>query len=217
MRQYQEGDDLRRIHWPQRRADRRADDPPGRVVAARQRAPVRGHARERPSGGRTVRRSSGRCRCRHVGVLLARRVRVAARDRRHAPGRAHRGPVPGCAHRRDASRRAPSAPALSHLRALGVRPTRRSCASRRRPQPARAHLPDPQPASAFGPKLAVLVYPVDPATLPPGAAGAAGGTGDPGPARRSPAPGGTASSCPPVRALEGRWHVPRERRLASSA
>ena len=53
MRQYQEGDDLRRLHWASVARTGAADDPPGRVDAARERARVPRQPRGRRRPDRT--------------------------------------------------------------------------------------------------------------------------------------------------------------------
>ena len=54
MRGYQEGDDLRRIHWAIGGTHRRAHDPPGRVLPARERTRLHRHPR---AGARPIAQS----------------------------------------------------------------------------------------------------------------------------------------------------------------
>ena len=184
-----------------RGAHRRADDPPGRVLAAGERPGVR-----RQPEGTALGQSHSPAFERAVsvaatlGVLLAqRRVLAAARrrpKRRRRPVSEERflDALAGIAH---ADRRARSAASLAHLRAGASADTTlvfvaAPPAPRSSPSLIRA-------GAGFGPKLAVLVHPVDPDTLPPARARAARGPRDPGEPRPSPAPGGTASSSPPRR------------------
>ena len=166
-----EGDDLRRIHWPSRGAHRRADDPPGRGVASRQRYGVRRQPRGMALGRRTARlRAGGLGRgdawgsCSRSGGFA---LRLATR--RHAAARPLRRS--GSSTRCRASRTPRSrsvGPALARLRRrLSPETTLVFVAAPPRPRSSR---PSSGAAPAFGPRLAVLVYPVDPDTRRPAAA-----------------------------------------------
>ena len=215
MRAFQEGDDLRLIHWPsvartgelmirQNEASRRASG----VIFIDTREGAIGRAHE-PAFERAVSCAAS------VGMLLARNgfaLRLATADTPVSTladerfldalaGLGH-GPAPSLST------------ALTHLRSaaspeaslvfVAAPPNEREL-----PSLARA-------GSGFGPKLAVLVHPVDPLAVPP--------------ARRSQLEGRATQATlvlaragwdcivlSPNQKLVERWHVPRQRRLASNA
>ena len=68
---------------------------------------------------------------------------------------------------------------------------------------------------AFGPKLAVLVYPVDPDTLPPERQAQLEGRATQARLALTRA-GWDCIILPPSMRLKDRWHVPKERRLVHS-
>jgi uncharacterized protein (DUF58 family) len=212
MRPYQEGDDLRRIHWPsvartgdlmirQDESTRRASG----LVFLDTRAAALGRSHTEPfERGVSIAAS--------IGVLLARRgfvLRLATTE------------LPAAALSED--RFVDALTSLSHtgVRSLG---------------PALAHLrggssPDtsmvfvsapPVPSelgalvragAGFGQKLAVLVYPSDPARLPPERQAQLEGRASQ--ARLSLARAGwDVIVLPPSMRLQERWHAPQERPLA---
>ena len=218
MRQYQEGDDLRRIHWASVARTGRAHDPPGRGVPAR--------AAGWSSSTTARRRARPRA---HPGLRACRLGRgqrrlAAGRRRVHdsspppsARGRLRRRPLPRRARRdRDVAASA-SWPALGSraLRGRAASPT--TLARVRRRAAGRQELPAlvrGPPASARASRSWSI------RSTRPRAARAAGAAARPRHARqprRSRAAAGTAWSCPPPSRLTERWHRPRQRRLASSA
>jgi hypothetical protein len=68
---------------------------------------------------------------------------------------------------------------------------------------------------AFGPKLAVLVYPIDPDTLPPERQAQLEGRATQARLALTRA-GWDCIILPPSMRLKDRWHVPKERRLVHS-
>lgn len=215
MRSYQQGDDLRRIHWPsvartgelmirQDEATKRAS---GLLfVDNRESSLGQSHA---PAFERGVSSAAS------VGMLLANAgftIRLATSD---TPATAYAGDrfldaLAGLAHTKIPS----LATALSHVRAgatgdasfvfFGATP-----ATQELPTLLRA-------GGGFGPKLAILVHAVDPETAPPSRRAQLE-------ARASAAMlslGRAGWDCillSPSTRLAERWHVPRERRLVSNA
>lgn len=213
MRQYQQGDDLRRVHWPsvartgqlmirQDEATRRAN---GLILLDQRQSAigqVRGAAFERAV---SVTAS--------VGVLLSRagfQLRLATADLAPAPVTEERflDTLAGIGHAQART----IAPALAHLRGAASADTSLVYVSA---PPAPTELAALLRAgSGFGPKLAILVDPVDPTTLPP--------------ERRAQLEGRTTQArlalvragwdcvtMPPTARLIERWHAPKDRALAS--
>ena len=215
MRAFQEGDDLRMIHWPsvaktgelmirQNEASRRAAG----VLFIDTRAAAIGRAHD-PPFERAVSCAAS------VGMLLARNgfvLRLATADTPVSTLTEDRllDALAGLTHGR-----APSiSSALTHLRSaaspeaslvfVAAPPNEREL-----PTLARA-------GSGYGPKLAILIHPVDPSSVPP--------------ARKKQLEGRATQATlvltrsgwdcivlSPSQRLTERWHVPRERRLASNA
>jgi uncharacterized protein (DUF58 family) len=214
MRTYQEGDDLRRIHWPsvartgelmirQDESSRRAT---GLVFLD-----TRAHALGQSHGQAFERAVSVTA---TLGVMLARggfALRLATTEAPPAAVSEDRlmDALAGVTHAQARS----IGPALSHLRAGASADTSLVFVSA---PPAPTELSSLIRAGAgFGPKLAVLIYPVDPETLPPD--------------RRRQLEGRATQAVmaltrsgwdpivlPPSMKLKERWHTPRERPLARS-
>jgi len=166
MRQYHLGDDLRRIHWPsvartgelmirQDEATKRASG----LVFVDQRQSTLGQTR-----GMAFERAISAAAS--VGVLLARsgfQLRFATADHPPGPMTEERllDALAGLAH----SQARTIAPALTNLRAAASADTSLVFVSG---PPAPTELAGLLRAgSGFGPRLAILVYPLDPASLPP--------------------------------------------------
>jgi uncharacterized protein (DUF58 family) len=166
MRAYQEGDDLRRIHWPSvaRSGELmiRQDESTRRSTAVLYldtRQSVVGRTRS-PAFERCVSSAAS------IGMLLTRygfTIRLATTQLTPSPASADQllDTLAGVSH--DGARSA--GPALARLR--GVASTETTLVAVTAP-------PDPgdlatfvRVGSVFGPKLAVLVYPLDPGVLPP--------------------------------------------------
>ncbi|HVF09148.1 MAG TPA: DUF58 domain-containing protein [Actinomycetota bacterium] len=214
MRQYQEGDDLRRIHWPsvartgdlmirQDESSRRASG----LVFLDNRGHSLGHAHT-PAFERAVSVAAS------LGVLLARRgfaLRVGTTETQPAPVNEDRflDTLAGLSH-------APArsvGPSLAHLRAAASSDTSLVYVAA---PPAPGELTSLIRAGAgFGPKLVVLVHPVDPQSLPPGRAAQLEGR-----ATQARLAFARASwDCivlTPSTSLKERWHAPKERPLAAS-
>jgi hypothetical protein len=104
-------------------------------------------------------------------------------------------------------------PALGHLRAAASGDTTLVFVSA---PPAPGELTSLiRSGAGFGPKLAVLIYPVDPASLPPDRRSQLEGRATQAVMALTRA-GWDAIVLPPSMKLKERWHVPRERPLARS-
>ena len=214
MRGYQEGDDLRRIHWPsvartgdlmirQDESSKRASGLIFLDTRAQALGQSHGQAFERAvSVGATL------------GVMLARRgfaLRLGTAETPVAALAEERflDALAGISH---ASIRS-IGPALAHLRAGASAETTLVFVSA---PPAPGELTSLLRSGAgFGPKLAILIYPVDPQTLPPERRAQLEGRASQAMLALTRA-GWDAIVLPPSMKLKERWHVPRERPLARS-
>jgi uncharacterized protein (DUF58 family) len=215
MRQYQQGDDLRRIHWPsvartgqlmirQDEATRRAS---GLVfIDSRQAAlgQTRGAAFERAVSAAAS-----------VGALLARvgfRLRFATTELAPAPTTEERllDALAGLSH----SQARTIAPALAGMRAAASADTSLVFVAA---PPAPGELQGLLRAtSGFGPKLAILVYPIDPSSVPPDRQAQLEGRATQ--ARMALVRAGwDCVILTPTTRLADRWHTPSPRPLASNA
>lgn len=212
MRPYQEGDDLRRIHWPsvartgelmirQDESTRRAS---GLVfVDTRSAALGRTHT---PAFERGVSVAAS------VGVLLARRgfvLRLATTELPAAALSEDRflDALTGIAHAEARS----IGPALAHLRA-GSSPDTSLVFVSAPPVPNELGALI-RAGAGFGRKLAVLIYPTEPGRLPPERQAQLEGRATQ--ARLSLARAGwDVIVLPPSMRLTERWHAPQERPLA---
>jgi uncharacterized protein (DUF58 family) len=214
MRGYQEGDDLRRIHWPsvartgelmirQDESSRRANG----LVFLDTRAQILGQ-----SHGQAFERAVSVAAT--MGVLLARRgfgIRLATTEAPPSTVTEDRflDALAGITHAQARS----IGPSLSHLRAGASADTSLIFVSA---PPAPGELGSLIRAGAgFGPKLAVLVYPVDPDTLPPERRNQLEGRATQAVMALTRA-GWDPIVLPPSMRLKERWHAPRERPLAHS-
>ena len=214
MRQYQEGDDLRRIHWAsvartgqlmirQDESSRRANG----LIFLDNRAAALGRSRS-PGFERAVSVAAS------LGMLLLRHgflLRWATADA--APGSAGGERFLDALAGVDHSREPTIGSTLRHLRAGASTDTTLIFVSG---PPALAELPSLlRSAAGFGPKLAVLIYPVDPDTLPVDRQAELEGRATQ--ARLSLTRAGwDCIVLPPSMRLIERWQVPRERPLARS-
>jgi uncharacterized protein (DUF58 family) len=212
MRQYVEGDDLRRIHWPsvartgdlmirQDQSTRRASG----LVFLDTRAVALGRTHT-PAFERGVSVAAS------VGVLLARRGFVLRLGTTELPAAAlsedrFLDALTGISHTEVRS----VGPALAHLRAGSSPDTSLVFVSA---PPVPAELGSLIRAGAgFGQKLAVLIYPTDPGRLPPDRQVQLEGRASQ--ARLSLARAGwDVIVLPPSMRLQERWHSPVERPLA---
>jgi uncharacterized protein (DUF58 family) len=212
MRQYQEGDDLRRIHWPsvartgelmirQDESSRRAS---GLVFLDTRAAGLgRGHT---PAFERGVSAAAS------VGVLLARRGFVLRLGTTELPAAAlseerFLDALTGISHAEVRS----IGPALAHMRA-GSSPDTSLVFVAAPPVPAELGSLI-RAGAGFGQKLAVLIYPTDPVRLPPERQAQLEGRASQ--ARLSLARAGwDVIVLPPSMRLQERWHTPLERPLA---
>ena len=214
MRQYQEGDDLRRIHWPsvartgdlmirQDESSRRASG----LIFLDNRGHALGHAHT-PAFERAVSVAAS------LGVLLARRgftLRVGSTESRPAAVNEDRflDTLAGISHAAARS----VGPSLAHLRASATSDTSLVYVAA---PPAPGELTSLIRAGAgFGPKLVVLVHPVDPQSLPPGRAAQLEGRAT----QARLAFARAAWDCivlTPSTSLKERWHAPKERPLVPS-
>jgi uncharacterized protein (DUF58 family) len=214
MRQYQVGDDLRRIHWAsvartgdlmirQDESSRRASG----LVFLDTRATTLGQTHS-PAFERAVSVAAS------LGVLLARRgflLRLATAETPPAAVTEDRflDALAAISHSPARS----IAPALAHLRTGASGDTSLVFVSG---PPASAELgPLIRGAAGFGAKLAVLVYPVDPAGLPPERQAHLEGRATQARLALTRA-GWDCLVLPPSMKLVERWHAPRERTLAPS-
>jgi uncharacterized protein (DUF58 family) len=215
MRSFQEGDDLRLIHWPsvartgelmirQNETSRRAAG----VVFVDTREGAIGRAHE-PAFERVVSCAAS------VGVLMARSGFILRLATTEAPSATLTEDRFLDALAALAQTRAPSiSPALTHLRSAASPETSLVFVAA---PPNERELPSvSRVGSGFGPKMAILVHPVDPLTVPPARAKQLE-------ARATQATlvlGRAGWDCivlSPGQKLSERWHVPRDRRLVSSA
>jgi uncharacterized protein (DUF58 family) len=214
MRQYQVGDDLRRIHWPSvaRTGDLmiRQDESSKRatgLVFLDNRGHTLGHSRT-PAFERAVSVAAT------LGVQLARRgfaLRLGTTETPPAGVSEERllDALAGISH---ASARSVGL-SLAHLRTGAS--TETSLVYVAAP-PAPGELPSLIRAGAgFGPKLVVLVHPVDPQSLPPGRAAQLEGRATQATLAFARA-GWDCIVLTPSTTLKERWHAPRERPLARS-
>ena len=214
MRQYQLGDDLRRIHWPsvartgdlmirQDESSRRASG----LVFLDNRGHALGQAHS-PAFERAVSVAAT------LGVMLAQRgfaLRLGTTEAPAATVSKERflDALSGIGH---ASARSVG-PALAHLRAGATADTSLVYVAA---PPAPGELSSLiRAGSGFGPKLAVLVHPVDPQTLPPGRAAQLEGRATQATMAFARA-GWDCIVLTPSTPLKERWHAPRERPLARS-
>jgi uncharacterized protein (DUF58 family) len=214
MRQYQVGDDLRRIHWPSvaRTGDLmiRQDESSKRatgLVFLDNRGHTLGHTGS-PAFERAVSVAAT------LGVQLARRgfaLRLGTTETPPASVSEERllDALAGISH---ASARSVG-PSLAHLRTGASAETSLVYVAA---PPAPGELPPLIRAGAgFGPKLVVLVHPVDPMTLPPGRAAQLEGRATQATLAFARA-GWDCIVLTPSTTLKERWHAPRERPLARS-
>jgi uncharacterized protein (DUF58 family) len=212
MRAYQEGDDLRRIHWPsvartgelmirQDESARRANG----LVFLDNRAAALGQAHSIPfERGVSVAAT--------LGVLLARRgflLRVATAESRPSPVTEDRflDTLAGLSH----SPTRTIGPALGSLRAGASSDTSLVFISG---LPHGGELPSLiRSAGGFGPKLAILIYPADPNDLPPDRQAEFEGRASQARLSLSRA-GWDCLVLPPSMKLSERWHTPPERAYA---
>jgi uncharacterized protein (DUF58 family) len=214
MRAYQQGDDLRRIHWPsvartgqlmirQDESSRRAS---GLVfLDSRQGALGNSHT---PGFERAVSAAAS------VGVLLIRggfSLRLATAETPAAPLSEDRF-LDALAGIGPATART-IGPALAHLRA-GASPDTTLVFIAAPPLPNEVG-PLLRAGSGFGPKLAILIHPVDPASLPPERQAQLEGRATQARLALTRA-GWDCLVMPPSMRLVERWHTPRERALAYS-
>ena len=214
MRQYHEGDDLRRIHWPsvartgelmirQDESSRRAN---GLVFLDSREGmlgPTHGQAFERAVSVAAT-----------LGVLLSRggfSLRLATADTAPAALSEERflEALTGVAHSQVRS----VGPALARLRASASGDTTLVIVSAP-PQPVEL-TSIIRSGTAFGPKLAVLIYPFDPDTLPPERQAQLEGRATQARLALTRAGWDCIILSPSMR-LKDRWHVPKERRLVHS-
>jgi uncharacterized protein (DUF58 family) len=218
MRQYQHGDDLRRLHWPsvartgelmirQDEATRRAN---GLVFLDQRRAAVgqvRGAAFERAVSAAAS-----------VGVLLLRagfQLRLATSDMAPTALTEERF-LDALAGVTDGNART-LAPSLAHLRAAASADTSLVFVSAPPPPAELASLI--RAASSFGPKLAVLVHASEPSSLPPDRQAQLEGRATQARLALARAGWDCVILSPSTRLVE-RWHTPnasRDPRLASNA
>jgi uncharacterized protein (DUF58 family) len=215
MRQYQQGDDLRRIHWPSvaRSGELmiRQDESSRRsncllFVDTRMGAIGQAHS---AAFERAVSATAS------IGVLMARSgftLKVATADAQPVPvtEEGFLDTLTGVTH----SKARTMGPALSRLRTgSGADTTLIVVAA---PPVATELTSLIRTGAAFGPKLAVLVYPTDPATLPPERQAQLEGRASQ--ARLSLSRSGwDVLVLPPSARLKDLWHTTRVRPLAASA
>jgi uncharacterized protein (DUF58 family) len=212
MRSYQEGDDLRRIHWPsvartgelmirQDESTRRASG----LVFLDTRATALGRTH-------TLAFERGVSAAASVGVLLARRGFVLRLGTTELPAAAlsedrFLDALTGISHAEVRS----IGPALAHLRS-GSSPDTSLVFVSAPPVPTELGSLI-RAGAAFGQKLAVLIYPIDPGRLPPERQAQLEGRASQ--ARLSLARAGwDVIVLPPSMRLQERWHTPLERPLA---
>jgi uncharacterized protein (DUF58 family) len=215
MRQYQMGDDLRRIHWPSvaRSGDLmiRQDETSRRssaLVFLDTRATAIGQSH-------SVAFERGVSSAASIGMLLARggfslRIATAEAPPAAVSDEGFLDVLTGVGHAKGRS----LGPALSHLRSgSGADTTLIAVTS---PPVATELTSLIRAGSAFGPKLAVLIYPVDPDSLPPERQAQLEGRASQ--ARLSLSRSGwDVIVLPPSSRLKDVWHTTRARPLAVSA
>ncbi|MGH2630543.1 MAG: DUF58 domain-containing protein [Actinomycetota bacterium] len=214
MRQYQEGDDLRRIHWPS--VARTGDlmirqDESSRRASGLVFLDNRGHAlgqSHTPAFERAVSVAAT------FGVLLGQRgfsLRLSTTETPPATLSEERflDALSGISHAQVRS----IGPSLAHLRAGASADASLVFVSA---PPAPGELASLIRAGAgFGPRLAVLVHPVDPQSLPPGRAAQLEGRATQAHMAFARA-GWDCIVLTPSTRLKDRWHAPKERPLARS-
>ena len=214
MRQYQEGDDLRRIHWPsvartgtlmirQDESSRRSSG----LVFLDSREGALGQAH-----GAAFERAVSVAAT--LGVVLARggfSLKLATSDTSAAALSEERflEALTSVSHAQVRS----IGPALAHLRAGAASDTTLVLVGAP-PQPAELTSLI-RSGGAFGPKLAVLIYPVDPDTLPPERQAQLEGRATQARLALTRAGWDCIILSPSMR-LKDRWHAPKERLLARS-
>jgi uncharacterized protein (DUF58 family) len=214
LREYQQGDDLRRLHWAsvartgqlmirQDESSRRASG----LVFLDTRSATLGQIRSAPfERGVSVAAT--------LGMLLVTngfQLRLATADAPPAPVTEDRfmDVLAGVGHSGARS----IGPSLAHLRAGASAETSLVFVSG---PPSATELPSLiRSAAGFGPKLAVLIYPVDPASLPPERQGTLEGAATQARLALTRA-GWDCIVLPPSMRLKERWHAPRERPLVRS-
>jgi uncharacterized protein (DUF58 family) len=214
MRQYQVGDDLRRIHWPS--VARTGDlmirqDETSRRASGLVFLDNRGHAlgqSHSPAFERAVSVAAT------LGVLLVQRgftLRLGTTETPPTLVSEERflDALAGISH--DSARSV--GPSLAHLRAGASADTSLVYVAA---PPAPGELASLiRAGSGFGPKLVVLVHPVDPRSLPPGRAAQLEGRATQAGLAFARA-GWDHIVLTPSTPLKERWHAPRERPLARS-
>lgn len=214
MRQYQLGDDLRRIHWPS--VARTGDlmirqDESSRRASGLVFLDNRGHSLGKshtPAFERAVSVAAT------LGVLLAQRgfaLRLGTTESQPTPVSEERflDTLAGISH---SSTRSIGA-SLAHLRTGASADTSLVYVGA---PPAPGELTSLIRAGAgFGPKLVILVHPVDPVTLPPGRGAQLEGRATQANLAFARAGWDCIVLTPPT-PLKERWHAPRERPLAHS-
>jgi uncharacterized protein (DUF58 family) len=215
MRSYQEGDDLRRIHWPsvartgelmirQNEASRRASA----LVFLDDRETGLGPAHG-PAFERAVSCAAS------VGMLLLEEhftLRFATPELIATPVSEDR--FLDVLSRLGAGKSRTLAPALVNLRVAASPETSLVLVG---PPPAPQELPGlVRAATGYGPKLAILVQPADPTTAPPSRRTAIEGRSTQAVLALSRSGWDVLLLTPSTRLAE-RWHTPRERPLASNA
>lgn len=214
MRQYQQGDDLRRIHWPS--VARTGDlmirqDESSRRASGLVFLDNRGHSlgqSHSPAFERAVSVAAT------LGMLLSQRgfaLRIGTAESPPAPVSEERflDALAGISHAPVRS----VGPSLARLRTAASGDTSLVYVAA---PPAPGELSSLIRAGAgFGPKLVVLVHPVDPLSLPPGRAAQLEGRATQANMAFARA-GWDCIVLTPSTPLKERWHAPRERRLAHS-
>jgi len=215
MRAYQEGDDLRRIHWPsvartgelmirQDEASRKAT---GLLFLDNREASLgRAHT---PAFERAASAAAS------VGMLLSRAgfmLRLATSER---PAVAYGGdPLLDALAATDSTKIPSLAAALAALRAASAADTSLIFVGA---PPASQELPAlVRGAGGFGPRLAILIHPVDPLTAPPSRREQLQARATHATLTLARA-GWDCIVLSPTTRLAERWHTPRERLLASNA
>jgi uncharacterized protein (DUF58 family) len=214
LRQYQEGDDLRRIHWPSVARTRQLmirQDESSRRSTGLVFLDTRDHALGQIHGAAFERAVSVAA---TLGVLLVRggfSLRLATASSAPAPLSEDRflEALAGISHVSVRS----LGPSLAHLRAGASADTTLVLVSG--PPPPEELASILRSGSAFGPKLAVFVYPIDPDTLPPERQAQLEGRATQARMALTRA-GWDCIVLPPSVRLKERWNIPRERLLAPS-
>ena len=214
MRQYQQGDDLRRIHWPsvarsgelmirQDESSRRSNA----LLFVDTRMGAIGQAHS-PAFERAVSAAAS------IGVLMSRSgfaLKIATADAQPVPvtEEGFLDTLTGVTH----SKARTMGPALSRLRSGSGADTSLIVIA---PPPVATELTSMiRTGAGFGPKLAVLIYPVDPQTLPPERQAQLEGRASQARASLSRS-GWDVLVLPPSARLKDVWHTTRVRPLALS-